>query len=234
MHADGLRFAEISRNLGIPLQTISRWVGPVAQRTENERRSRLRNDPGFKDRARASQRKYSQRPEIREKNLEYSRRPDVLERKRLQRNDNAESKARRREYLRQRYSSNLTYRIMQRLSSRVRGAMRRGVVKSVSTQRLLGCSPQELIERWNACHGSNWATEGNLHIDHVRPCSSFDLADPAQQQVCFNWRNLQLLPAEENVKKKDLWTAACEARWIGRMRELGFDGRLFPVFADEK
>ena len=39
------------------------------------------------------------------------------------------------------------------------------------------------------------------HIDHKRPCASFDLTDPEQQRECFHWTNLQILDARTNIQK---------------------------------
>lgn len=39
------------------------------------------------------------------------------------------------------------------------------------------------------------------HIDHIRPCASFDLSDPEQQKICFNYKNMQPLWAHENLSK---------------------------------
>ena len=42
---------------------------------------------------------------------------------------------------------------------------------------------------------------GKWHIDHIRPCSSFDLSKPEEQSICFHYSNLMPLWAEENLKK---------------------------------
>jgi hypothetical protein len=68
-----------------------------------------------------------------------------------------------------------------------------------------GCTPDELrdwlesqFEPW-----MNWNNKGKWHIDHIVPCSSFDLADKEQQAVCFNWRNLRPLDGRKNISKGD-------------------------------
>jgi len=39
------------------------------------------------------------------------------------------------------------------------------------------------------------------HIDHIIPCSAFNLEDPEQVKICFSPDNLQWLPAKENRVK---------------------------------
>ena len=41
------------------------------------------------------------------------------------------------------------------------------------------------------------------HIDHIKPCASFDLTDPKQQQQCFHYSNLQPLWWYDNLSKGD-------------------------------
>ena len=49
----------------------------------------------------------------------------------------------------------------------------------------------------------NWAAflRGEIHIDHIIPCSRFDLSKPEQQRVCFHYSNLQSLWASDNLRK---------------------------------
>lgn len=51
--------------------------------------------------------------------------------------------------------------------------------------------------------GMNWRNYGKngWHIDHIRPCASFDLADPKQFKDCWDLSNLQPLWAKDNLKK---------------------------------
>lgn len=54
-------------------------------------------------------------------------------------------------------------------------------------------------------NGMTWENMGQWHIDHIRPCASFDLTDPEQQKECFHYTNLQPLWATDNLRKSDKW-----------------------------
>ena len=70
------------------------------------------------------------------------------------------------------------------------------------------------------------------HVDHIRPCASFDLTDKKQQLVCFNWRNLRPMWGAENISKSDNYDPADEVEWAYMMRELGYEGELFLLFEE--
>ena len=77
--------------------------------------------------------------------------------------------------------------------------------KSDKTIKLLGLNFKEFKEYFEKLFkkGMNWKNHGEWHIDHIIPCAKFDLTNPKQQKVCFNYKNLQPLWAEENLKKSD-------------------------------
>jgi hypothetical protein len=56
--------------------------------------------------------------------------------------------------------------------------------------------------------GMSWDNYGRdgWHIDHIRPCASFDLTDPEQQRQCFHYTNLQPLWAADNIRKGAVWS----------------------------
>ena len=78
----------------------------------------------------------------------------------------------------------------------------------------------------------SWDNRGyeTWHIDHIRPCESFDLSDKEQQLVCFNYRNQQPLSAKENLKKRDIYTLKDEKKWVEHMRKSGYEGELFTLY----
>jgi hypothetical protein len=98
------------------------------------------------------------------------------------------------------------HRVRMNLRSRVNAAVRAGY-KSGSTEALLGCTVAEFVGRIEAqwSEGMSWENygigEGMWNIDHIRPCASFDLADPAQQKECFHYSNCRPMWALENCAK---------------------------------
>ncbi len=109
-------------------------------------------------------------------------------------------KQRRKE--RRRWLNNEKYRLKMNLRTRLRDVMK-GISKSATTMELVGCSIDELKAHIEGqfTDGMNWDNYGEWHVDHIRPCASFDLTDPEQQKLCFNYTNLQPLWAEDNLKK---------------------------------
>ena len=70
---------------------------------------------------------------------------------------------------------------------------------------LTGCSIPFLKEHLEQQfkQGMTWDnhTTDGWHIDHIRPCCSFDLTKKEQQEECFHYSNLQPLWATDNLKK---------------------------------
>jgi len=93
-------------------------------------------------------------------------------------------------------------RIANSLRGRVREALK-GTRKTARTFELLGCDIQMFLEHLENLFqpGMTFSNYGDWHIDHIKPCASFDLTDPAQQQSCFHYTNLQPLWKLDNLKK---------------------------------
>jgi hypothetical protein len=85
-----------------------------------------------------------------------------------------------------------------------------GAQKSASSIELTGCTIDELRQHLEArwLPSMNWSNYGRdgWHVDHIRPCASFDLTDPKQQQQCFHYSNLQPLWAADNLRKGARWS----------------------------
>lgn len=115
-----------------------------------------------------------------------------------------------RNYRRQRQARDPAFRTLLLLRRRLRHAVKsQGTKKSSSTLNLAGCSPQKLRYHLESqfTDGMSWDNQGKWHIDHIRPCKSFDLTDPEQQRKCFHYTNLQPLWAIDNLRKGARFTA---------------------------
>jgi hypothetical protein len=99
-------------------------------------------------------------------------------------------------------------RINDKLTRRLRSYIRDAVAmeyRSCSAINLLGCDlisfKKHIESQWT--DGMSWENHNywGWHLDHIRPCASFDLKDPKQQSKCFHYTNLQPLWAYENLSK---------------------------------
>lgn len=95
------------------------------------------------------------------------------------------------------------FRILKNLRKRISEVVRG--CKSDTTLKLLGCDMGQFRTHLESqfTEGMTWDNYGfyGWHIDHIRPCCSFDLTDPEQQKICFNYKNLQPLWAKDNMSK---------------------------------
>ena len=136
-----------------------------------------------------------------------ARHPDWKIKLQAWKNNNPEKmKAAKRKWEAQNLKNNPSARILKSLRCRLLKALDwQSSSKSASTMTLLGCSVDEfrkhLESLWKP--GMNWDNYGlyGWHIDHIRPCASFDLTKPEQQKKCFHWTNLQPLWAKINLEK---------------------------------
>lgn len=110
------------------------------------------------------------------------------------------------EYKRRRfkYATDPNFKIRCMLSCRLRKVLK-GRSKSDKTLNLLGCDIPFFMS-WiesQFSDGMGWNNYGKTgwHLDHIRPCASFDLADPEQQKQCFHFSNFQPLWGKDNIKK---------------------------------
>lgn len=77
--------------------------------------------------------------------------------------------------------------------------------KSNTTIDYLGCEI-DFFKKWMEFQFTdemNWNNKSEWHIDHVIPCSSFNLENHEEQLQCFHWTNLRPCSAKENIVKSD-------------------------------
>jgi len=111
---------------------------------------------------------------------------------------------RTKKYLTKKYNIDINYKILHNLRSRVCSALK-GNPKLSTTMKIVGCSIIQLKQHLESqfAEGMSWSNYGfyGWHIDHIKPCASFDLTNPEEQKKCFHYTNLQPLWGIDNIKK---------------------------------
>ena len=108
------------------------------------------------------------------------------------------------EYNKKRYNTDPYFKVVCAIRTRISRLLRqKNADKSKKFYQYLGCSKTEFIEYFQAKfkEGMAWENHGKWHIDHIKPCASFNLLDEAEQKKCFHYTNLQPLWATENLSK---------------------------------
>ena len=108
-------------------------------------------------------------------------------------------------YKNNRLATDVNFRITTNLRNRLYCAIKNNQ-KAGHTIELLGCSIDQFkIYMQNMFKpGMTWENYGAVwHIDHIIPCSFFNMSYPEHQIACFNWQNLQPMFGEENLHKSD-------------------------------
>lgn len=119
-------------------------------------------------------------------------------------------KSYQREYARKRRSTDLNYALAHRMRNRIRTALLRrcrNARKVSSTTDYLGCDWDFLKNYIESkfTEGMSWERFFNqeIHIDHVKACSRFDLSLKSERSQCFHYTNLQPLWAKDNLSKSN-------------------------------
>jgi hypothetical protein len=125
------------------------------------------------------------------------------------RRENEEYKLRYNEYRKKRRLQDTQFAIMDRLRARIRKMLKaKDGTKYDTTVKLLGCSMEDFKKHLISKFYSDMSWESkNFVLDHIIPCSWFDLSNHIHQKICFNYKNIQPLTEEDNSKKSDkVWT----------------------------
>jgi len=100
------------------------------------------------------------------------------------------------------YCKNINNRLKKNLRKRIWDALKFNY-KSITTMKLIGCSIELLKSHLEKQFksGMSWSNYGKWHVDHIKPCASFDLSKTKEQKICFHYLNLQPMWEEENLSK---------------------------------
>ena len=110
------------------------------------------------------------------------------------------------EYQNNRRKTDPGFKMKRNLRSRLYSALKsQNARKSNRTLKLTGCTVPFLMGYIESKfkEGMTWENYGTWHMDHIYPCSKFDLTKEEEQRKCFHYTNLQPLWASENISKKD-------------------------------
>lgn len=91
--------------------------------------------------------------------------------------------------------------------------------KSKRTLEYLGCTGVELKQHIEKmfCDNMSWDNYGSYwHVDHIKPCSAFDLSKEDERVACFHYTNLQPLEKHENLRKGSLYEG--KRHFIGKRK----------------
>lgn len=108
-----------------------------------------------------------------------------------------------RAYRLERAQNDINFRLLCRYRTRIYKALK-GICKQ-ETRKLIGCSIEDLKTHLKKqfTAGMTWENYGEWHVDHIRPCSTYDFNNAEDQVECFNYKNLQPLWALDNLRKSD-------------------------------
>jgi hypothetical protein len=93
------------------------------------------------------------------------------------------------------YHNDIQFKIKDNLRSRFYNALLKHY-KIISILDIIGCSIDDLKKHLETqfLPEMNWENHGEIwEIDHITPCSYFDLTKIEEQKKCFNYNNLQPL-----------------------------------------
>ena len=107
-----------------------------------------------------------------------------------------------------------------------------GAMKNYSTLKdkkhtieYIGCSWEDLRthlenqfgkEAERCGHPISWENHGEWHIDHIKPCASFNLHLEDEIHKCFHYTNVQPMWAPDNISKSDTYDEDEDEReWDG-------------------
>ena len=102
--------------------------------------------------------------------------------------------------------------IAKRARKRLWGALyEQGVLKQKKSFDLIGCTP-EFLMGWlenQFIDGMTWENYGrdffnnhkSWHMDHIKPCNTFDLSDEQELNKCFHYTNLRPLWEQDNLSR---------------------------------
>lgn len=95
-----------------------------------------------------------------------------------------------------RIKNKIFFSIKNSINCRIWASLKNKSKKHLRTEKYLGCSIEECKQHLEQMFRPemNWSNHGKVwEIDHIKPCSKFNLININQQKQCFHYTNLQPL-----------------------------------------
>lgn len=128
--------------------------------------------------------------------------------------------------------------ICYRLNTNIRGRILMSIHndKLIKKQKIihhLGCTMDDFIKHIESTftEGMSWDKYGHyidkdgvkqigFHIDHIIPCTAFDLNDPYQLLLCFHWKNCRAMWGVENMSKGGKYEMTDKVKYIESQKDI--------------
>jgi len=205
----------------------ARWYRENKERHLALQKKRL-SDPVKYAAMKEQAKEYASKEETKQKRRQYTKqylqRPEILARK-----QSKEYRAKTAAYAKKRYLKCPQHKISTCIRTRIKDALTYNRITSIKktqrTEKLLGCTIEECKTYLESLfkEGMSWNNYGyrGWHIDHIIPCSAFDLTELKEQKKCFHYTNLQPLWAKDNLSKgsKLTWSKSNEPSGRGHPSE---------------
>lgn len=159
---------------------------------------------------------YDRRPDIKDRRHQKESTPEFLENLSIYRANSPVFHATRQAYMQtskykesqKEYNKRLHRRLRGKVSIKIYSALKlQDIKKSLEFNEYLGCTIEYFKEYiaslfQEGMTWDNWGRgSGMWHLDHIRPCASFNLNNEDEQKICFNYKNQQPLWESDNFKK---------------------------------
>lgn len=80
-------------------------------------------------------------------------------------------------------------------------------------------------------YGMTWDNYGTVwHIDHVVPCSYYNMELENDVLICFNWKNLAPLPARINQSKNNKRSKESELDQLNNLKKFIEDNKIESTY----
>lgn len=165
-------------------------------------KEKIVNDPEFREKSRLRSKKFREsNPNYNKEHYSTDEAKAIAKKANRNRVENGKQLA----WIKKKKLEDLLFGLTRVFRSRLNQALRYD--KLAHSMELLGCSWEEFKAHIESLfqEGMTWENRGKdgWHLDHIILVSYFDFTIEENQRICFNWRNLQPLWKEDNLRKKD-------------------------------